>query len=56
MWTPKYRWLFNEYDSDDMVVDEKDKQSTQGDKVMCFVYFIMYGMMLVAPLQTTTLP
>ncbi|KAG5586189.1 hypothetical protein H5410_046623 [Solanum commersonii] len=37
--------IFSEYD---MVVDENDEQSTQGNKVMCFVYYTMYGMMLVA--------
>ncbi len=31
-----------------MVVDENDEQSTHGNKVMCFVYFTIYGMMLVA--------
>ncbi|KAG5583946.1 hypothetical protein H5410_044380 [Solanum commersonii] len=31
-----------------MVVDENDKQLAQGNKVMCFVYFTMYGMILVA--------
>jgi len=40
--------IFSEYESADMVVDENDKQSAQGNKVMCFVYFTMYGMMLVA--------
>ncbi|KAG5629707.1 hypothetical protein H5410_001424 [Solanum commersonii] len=36
------------YESDDMVVDKNDEQSAQGNKVICFVYFTMYGMMLVA--------
>ena len=40
--------IFSEYESDDMVVDENDEQSAQGNKVMCFVYFTMYRMMLVA--------
>ena len=40
--------IFSEYESDDMVVDENDEQSAQGNKVMCFVYFTLYGMMLVA--------
>ena len=40
--------IFGEYESDDMVVDENDEQSAQGNKIMCFVYFTMYEMMLVA--------
>ena len=31
-----------------MVVDENDEQAAQGNKVMCFVYFTIYGMILVA--------
>lgn len=31
-----------------MLVDENDNQSTHGNKVMRFIYFTMYGMILVA--------
>ena len=31
-----------------MIVDENDEKLTQGNKIMCFVYFTMYGMILVA--------
>ena len=34
--------------NDNMVIDENDDQSAQDNKVMCFVNFTMYEMMLVA--------
>lgn len=40
--------IFSEYKSDDMVTDENDEQSTRGNRVMCFIYFTMYGMKFVA--------
>lgn len=34
--------------NDNMVIDENDEQSTQDNKIMYFVYFTMYEMILVA--------
>ena len=31
-----------------MIIDENDEQSAQDNKAMCFVYFMMYEMILVA--------
>ena len=39
---------FSEYESDDMVIDEKNEQLARDNKCMCFVYFTMYEIMFVA--------
>lgn len=40
--------IFGEYESPDMVIDENDEQTAQGNKVMYFVYSTMYGVILVS--------
>lgn len=34
--------------NDDMVINENDEQSVQNKKVICFIYFTIYEIMLVA--------